>query len=200
MAGSWSGVIRYVDGTDQCCQSLLGGSLVEDVQAIGAGRHVRDFDGSHLIRYRKIRRSKHDDDGAHGGMNVTENADDAFAPKRDGPASTGRVETDVEDLAVVVGEGVVENRVVIGKVHCGSHRDGEHVRREGLIFLNHLGVTRDDGQDGRRAQRFQPHYDARIILVLAHVRVVGKQQFDVAADGGRVRCAGANQRGEEPQR
>ena len=81
--------------------------------------------------------AQHYDDGAHVGMDVAEDADDAGAGEGDAAGGAGRIEADVEDLAAEVGEGVVEDGIEVGEIDGGSDGDGQDVGREGLVFLDH---------------------------------------------------------------
>src|SRR5882724_77225 len=104
-------------------------------------------------------------------MNVTKYADDSFPLEGDGAASTRRIEADVEDLSVVVGECIVKNWIVVREVHSGAHGDGQHMWNERLVFLNHLCVF-GAGESWRNVEWFQPYHYACVIQVLANVRVV----------------------------
>src|SRR5258708_17777759 len=99
-------------------------------------------------------------------MNITEYTDHARPTERDGCGGVGRREADIECFAVIVRKSNVENEIAIGEIHRGSERDGEHVRSESLVLLQHFGAAPGGHCDGS-GKRFEPNYDARIIQVLA---------------------------------
>ena len=111
-------------------------------------------------------------DGAYGGVDIAEDAHHAGAGKANGPIGSGRIQADVEDLAAVAGKGVVENGIGVREIDGGSRGDGQHMRREGFIFLQHggasIGLGRVAGID-----RDGVDDDARIVLLPGHGFGVG---------------------------
>src|SRR6185295_17249964 len=158
----------YVSG--KRVESLLSSPLVKHTQVIVTRWNAGDLECAVLIRYREVRRFQNHDYGAHLGMNVAEHANDAFALERNDPPGAGFVKSHVEDLAVEVREGVVKDWIEIGERNAGAHWNGQHVRREALVLLNHL---RGPDRNRRRGavQRFEPYDDARKIFVFAHHRI-----------------------------
>ena len=177
----------YRDGSRGCAERRVGGALVEQLQLIAAQRDVADFKRAVLLRDVEPRDRQHDNHGAHVGMDVAEDPDGADARERDAARGAGRVEADVEHLAVVVGEGVVEDGVEVGEFHRGADGNGQNVGCERLVFLHHPRAG--SGGLGRRfADRFEPGDDTGVVELLAHRGVARVAQLHAPGDGsGRER-------------
>ena len=61
-------------------------------------------------------------------MDVTKYANHALAPEADGASGARRVQPDIENLAIVVGERIMKDRIVIGKVYGRAQGDRQYVR------------------------------------------------------------------------
>ncbi len=75
-------------------------------------------------------------------MNITEHPHHARPIKCDGSGGVRRIQPDVERLAVIVRKRIVKDEIAVGEIHRGSQRDGQHVRREGFVLLQHFRVVR----------------------------------------------------------
>src|ERR1700733_7958414 len=113
---------------------------MENRQLIVAGGAVVDLKRSVAGGGGEVGGGQYYDHGAHGGVDIAEDPDDAFAGEADGLGGAGSVEAQVEDLAVVARKGVVEDGVVVGEIDVGSGGYGEDVRGESFVLLTHGDV------------------------------------------------------------
>src|SRR6185369_792589 len=119
-------------------------------------------------------------DGAHVRVDVTENPHDAGPGEALPPGRPRLVQPHIESFAVVIGERIVEDWIEVGKIYAGAHPDRQYVRSEGFILLDHLRDRVGGPGRERSRDRFQPHYYAGEIHVLAYGRVLRIAQFHAA--------------------
>src|SRR5215469_105177 len=180
----------------QLVQRGLRGAFVEEVEAIVACGDVPQFECSLPLADIEVRRVEDRDHRAHGGVNVAKDAHDAGLRELYAFGSAGRIKRQVERLAVIGREDVMEDRIEIREVYDGACRNGQHVRRKGLVFLGHARAN--GGLLKRLAVKgLQPNHHTRKILLLPNGGFLGVAQFDSAvegcgAQGGRAQQAKTN--------
>src|SRR5689334_10268054 len=113
--GERDAAIRNRDASCERVQRPLGGALVKKMQSILAGGHAIELEISVLLGGVEVRTVEHDDHGAHGRVNVTENPDDARPGKANAARSPRRIQPDVEQLASIVGKCVMKDGIEVGK-------------------------------------------------------------------------------------
>src|SRR6185369_13180088 len=123
-------------------------ALLKDVEIVLPGRHIGDGELAASRGGRVPGSRQHRDDGAHGGVNIAEDADDAGELEGLRFVAAGLVEAGVEGLAAEVRKGVVKDGVEVRKIDGAADRDGEDVRGEVAVFLPHLLVFRRRGGSG----------------------------------------------------
>src|SRR5437763_3071142 len=106
----------HVDTASSAFECRRCGALMEDTQHIVSGGNVADFKAAVGFRGIEVGRIQHYDDGAHGRVYVTEDAHDAGAGEKHAARCTWRIETNIEQLAVVGRKGVVKNGVGVRKI------------------------------------------------------------------------------------
>src|ERR1700722_4090157 len=130
------------------------------MQAIGTGRNTRHLQVAVLIGDGEVRKLQHHDHGAHSGVNVTEDPYYTFAPEDDGARRAGWVKPNVKELAIVVREGIVENRIVVRKIDSSPDHNRKHVRGKRLVFLDHGHVSRLSQQYWQSRDGLKPNHDS----------------------------------------
>ena len=199
ISGSVRPLRRHGDAAFQELQVLGQGALVEDAQLIFAGRNVAMWNlpgngGDHVPGS-----GHHGDDGAHGGMDIAEDAHDAGLSESHALGSARGIQANIERLAAEIGEGVVKDGIEIGEIHRAAHRNGQHVRREVLsccFICSALGR----GRPARAApDGLEPEHHAGIVAVLADRGVPRVGELHLAADSvARGRAASAHKPALKP--
>lgn len=93
-------------------------------------------------------------------MDIAKDPHGASSIETDAAAGAGRIEADVKQLTAEIRESAVEDGIVIWKIYRGSGLNRQHVRREGLVFLDQTRVFAVGAGDRRAAGGRQPYHDA----------------------------------------
>src|SRR5262249_696969 len=91
-------------------------AFVKHVQRMGTGSDVLDLKRAVFLRRIEIGRPQHDDYSAHSRVDVTKHAHYAGPGESHTPRTSGRIQTQVEELSVVIREGVVKDGVEIREI------------------------------------------------------------------------------------
>ena len=129
ISGSSQAALRHGDPALQESQILRLRAFVEDMQVdIRRAAHSAMLNLPVRIGDGEPRRVHHRDDGAHGRMDIAEDAHDPGMLEQSRALSARRIQADVEGLAAEIGKGVVKDRIEIREIHRAAHRDRHHVR------------------------------------------------------------------------
>ena len=110
-------------------------SLMPRNQVISAGRDIAKSKTSGTIRNGEIRVIKYQDDGTHVGMDMAEDLYDPRPVESNRSNLVFRIAAQVKAPRTGKGKNVVEERVTVWEIDCGSGPEGKHVRYEGFIDL-----------------------------------------------------------------
>ena len=139
------------------------------------------------LRHRVPRRVQHRDDGAHGGVNIAEDAHDAGVLERHALRGARRVQADIERLAAEIGKRVVKDQVEIRKVHRAAQRRWPP-RAAGTACPSAASPRAwAAGRAPARSTGSSQSTTPAVVLVLAHRGILGIGQFHLARD----ECAAA---------
>jgi len=105
-------------------------------------------------------------------VDVAEDSNNSRAAKVYGPVRARRIKAYIENLAAKVRKGAVENGIEIRKVDGSTYRDGEYVRLETFVLLNHANAR---GSDRLRdyIDRREPDHHTRKVVMLPHRSILG---------------------------
>src|SRR5688572_617759 len=115
-------------------------------------------------------------------MNVAEYTHDSRLLECLALRSSRSVESDIEGLAAEVGKRIVKDGIKVGKVDGAAGGNGDHVRSEMTVALDHLDALRGRRRYSGAVDGFQPDDHARIILELSHGGVARVGDLHRAAD------------------
>ena len=127
------------------------------VVGVRAGRHAAHGEDPAFVGGGEVGTVHRHDVGGHVRVDVAVEAVHRRPIERDALGGAGGIETQVEPLAVVEREHVVEDAVVVGQLHRGAHLHGHHAGRELHVALLEHARPRF----ARRAGRVQPHHHVR---------------------------------------
>ena len=129
------------DSASQRPEGRFGGSFMKHMQFVDARGRV-DREPAVLSGLGEIGRVQYYNNRAHVRMNIAEYSHYAGTREADGARSARRIQPDVERLPVIARKCIVKNRIEIWKIDLCARLDGQHVRTEGLVLLNHPAVFR----------------------------------------------------------
>jgi hypothetical protein len=90
-------------------------------------------------------------------MNIAEDTNDARAAETYRSARSRRIQANIKQLAVEIGERVMEDGVSVGEIHHASNLNHQHVRVKHLVLLKKLGSSGPGWLIRVRFPRLQPH-------------------------------------------
>src|SRR5688572_7008242 len=121
-----------------CFECFGRASLCPDIQLIAAEWQFRNAEFSRCRQLHEIRRLHDDDNRAHSGVDVAEDVADSRFVEHDGFRPPSLVKAKIKFLAVESGENIVEERILIRKIHGGADLNCQQSRQEALVLLDDL--------------------------------------------------------------